>query len=277
MRKSFFLLGKWTVSLALLCAAVAHAGEVQVDRGGYRLHADAQGEGPLAVVFESGFGQGPDVWKGVIAELGTQCRCVAYARAGLGKSGTDDKPKSIESHVEDLGAVIDTFAPGTKVVLVGHSYGGLVATTYARKHPERLQGLVLVDPATLGQRHAFKAADRKRVEADDAALLGMLPPKMAEDYKALVAQLDAESALASQEEPDLPVALLTSTRVAAEPFVFEETAQGKSLWKRQHAALFAGYSRGTHRYFATGHNLHREDPKAVADAVRGVANLATGN
>jgi len=28
------------------------------------------------------------------------------------------------------------------------------------------------------------------------------------------------------------VALLTSTQVAAEPFVFEETAQGKAPWKR---------------------------------------------
>jgi len=29
-----------------------------------------------------------------------------------------------------------------------------------------------------------------------------------------------------------PYELLTSTQVAAEPFVFEETAQGKALWKR---------------------------------------------
>lgn len=121
------------------------------------------------------------------------------------------------------------------------------------------------------QLHAFKAADRYRVKAVDAMLLGMLSPKLASDYKLLVAQLDDAAALAPHEEPDLPVALLTATQVAAEPFVFEETAQGKALWKRQHAALFAAYWRGTHRYFATGHNIHREDPKAVAEAVRSVA------
>lgn len=74
--------------------------------------------------------------------------------------------------------------------------------------------------------------------------------------------------------PDLPIALLTSTQVADEPFVFEETAQGKALWKAQHAALFAGVSRGTHRYFASGHNIHRDDPVAVADAIRMVASEA---
>jgi pimeloyl-ACP methyl ester carboxylesterase len=277
MRKSLSMKG-WMLSLGLMFAAVAHAGEAQVDRNGYSLQAEALGQGEAVVVFESGFGQGTGVWKDVIADLGGACRCIAYARAGLGKSGTDGKPKTIEQHVQDLKAVIDALAPERKVVLVGHSYGGLLATEFARRHPDRLQGLVLVDPATMGQRRAFMQADRDRVLADDRSLLSMLPPKMADDYRVLIAQLDNDAAAAPRNLPDLPVALLTSTQVAAEPFVFEETAQGKALWKLQHAELFAGFSRGTHRYFATGHNIHREDPKAVADAIRAVvAGSRAGN
>ena len=257
-------------SLALAFAAMAHAGEVPVSRPGYSLQAEQQGAGPVAVVFESGFGQGAGVWKDVIANLGAECQCIAYARAGLGGSGTDGKPKSIEQHVQDLAAVMDALAKDRKVVLVGHSYGGLVASEFARLHPGRLQGLVLVDPATMGQRHAFKQADRERVLGDDKALLGMLPPNMAEDYRQLIAQLDSEAAASPRSLPDVPTALLTATQVSAEPFVFEETAQGKALWKRQHAELFAGLSRGTHEYFDTGHNIHRENPKAVADAIRSV-------
>lgn len=256
---------------AMFAAAVAHAGNAEVPRPGYVLQAEQHGDGALTVVFESGFGQGAGVWKGVIAELGTECRCIAYARAGLGTSGTDGRPKSIEAHLQDLGAVIDSLAPGRKLVLVGHSYGGLLATEFARRYPERLAALVLVDPATLQQRHAFKAADRDRVLADDKALLSMLPPPIAADYTLLVAQLDSAEAASQRSMPDLPVALMTSTQVAEEPFVFEETALGKSLWKSQHAALFASFSRGTHLYFSTGHNIHRENPKAVADAIRVVA------
>ena len=270
MRKTLSMKG-WVLALAMVCAADAQAGEMQVSRQGYSLQAEQQGQGPVTVVFESGFGQGAGVWKGVIDELGAQCQCISYARAGLGKSGTDGKPKTIEVHVQDLAAVIDTLAPGKKVVLVGHSYGGLLATEFARLHPERLQGLVLVDPATLTQRHEFMKANRERVLADDKALLSMLPPKMADDYRLLISQLDSEAALAPRTTPELPLALMTSTTVADEPFVFEETAQGKALWKLQHAALFANYSHGSHRYFATGHNIHRENPKAVADAVRAVA------
>lgn len=264
----------WVLSLALVGAAVAHAGDVQVSRNGYSLQAQQQGQGRVAVVFESGFGQGADAWDEVIAKLGADCDCIAYARAGLGKSGTDGKPKTIEQHLQDLGAVMDALAPDRKVVLVGHSYGGLLATEFARLHPGRVQGLVLVDPATMGQRQDFKKAHRERVLADDQALLSMLPPHMAADYKLLITQLDSEAAAATRSQPDLPVALLTATQVAAEPFVLEETAQGKALWKRQHAELFAGFSRGSHQYHLTGHNLHREKPQAVADAIRSVVAVA---
>lgn len=272
MRKS--LAKGWALSMGLVLASIAHAGEVQVDRKGYSLQVEQQGQGAVAVVFESGFGQGAGAWNDVIADLGAECRCIAYARAGLGKSGTDGKPKTIGQHLQDLAAVMDALVPDRKVILVGHSYGGLLATEFARAHPERVQGLVLVDPATMGQRHAFKQANGERVLADDKALLSMLPPNMAEDYKLLIAQLDSTAAAAPRAQPDVPVALLTSTQVAAEPFVFEETAQGKALWKQQHAALFAGFSRGTHQYFATGHNIHRENPKAVADAIRAIASAS---
>lgn len=274
MSMKAWMLSVGLLSGALLCAASAQADEVRVERPGYSLQADQQGQGPATVVFESGFGQGAEVWNDVVADLGPQYQSIAYARAGLDESGSDGQPKTIEAHVQDLAAVIDQLAPDGKVVLVGHSYGGLLATEYARLHPERLQGLVLVDPATMGQRHAFRQANRERVLADDQALLGMLPPPMADDYRLLMQQLDSDAAAATRSQPDVPVALLTATQVSAEPFVFEETAEGKALWKQQHAALFAGYSRGTHQYFDTGHNLHREQPKAVADAIRSVAGLA---
>ena len=93
---------------------------------------------------------------------------------------------------------------------------------------------------------------------------------MAEDYKLLIAQLDSEAAASPRNQADLPVVLLTSTQVAAEPFVLEETEQGKAIWKREHAALFASFSHGSHQYYATGHNIHRENPKAIADAIRSV-------
>ncbi|WP_343145378.1 hypothetical protein [Stenotrophomonas sp. ATCM1_4] len=97
---------------------------------------------------------------------------------------------------------------------------------------------------------------------------------MAADYQTLVAQLDAPDAATPRTMPDVPVALLTSTQVAAKPFVLEETVQGKAVWKAQHVMQFAGFARGSHRYFATGHNIHREDPAAIVDAIHAVTDSA---
>lgn len=263
----------WAAALLLATAGLAHAGEILVRRGGYTLQGEESGSGTTTVVFEAGFGQGPGAWKQVIAGLGADYRSVAYARAGLGKSGSDGETKRIDDHLSDLSALIETVAPGQQVILVGHSYGGLLVTEFARRHPQRVRGIVLVAPATISQRLAYRTADAARAQADDAALLAMLPPSMAADYRVLVEQLDAADAAGERAMPDVPVALLTATQVADEPSVFEETAAGKVIWRAQHALLFSTFARGVHRYVATGHSIAKEDPPAVVQAIGEMAAM----
>lgn len=261
------------VLLVALLSAHAFANDETVHRTGYVLQVEQRGLGSDVVVFESGFGQGTEVWKNVVADLGERFRTIVYARAGLGKSSSDGKPKLIADHVDDLHAVIQQYAPEAKVILVGHSYGGLLATQFLKKYTDRVRGLVLVDPTTLGQRRVFKLADAGRVEADDKKLLAMLPSKLAQDYRGLMSQLDQVDEGNPNDDYDVPVVLLTSTKLSKDAFVFEETALGKSLWKRQHAALFSQFSKGTHLYTQFGHNVHRESPKLVSDAVRMIINF----
>lgn len=263
----------WAATLLLATAGLAHAGEISVKREGYTLKGEETGTGRTTVVFEAGFGQGPSAWKQVIAGLGGDYRSIAYARAGLGTSGTDGVTKRIDDHLSDLDALIETVAPGQHVILVGHSYGGLLVTEFARRHPQRVRGIVLVDPATMGQRLAYKKADAARVQADDEALLAMLPPSMAADYRVLFEQLDAADAASERAMPDVPVVLLTATQVADKPLVFEETAAGKVIWKAQHALLFSTFARGVHRYVATGHSIAKEDPAAVVQAIGEMAAM----
>ena len=110
-------------------------------------------------------------------------------------------------------------------------------------------------------------------ERVERACQGTLPPAMAADYALLTGQLDAPGAQTPRTMPDVPVALLTATQLAAEPLFFEETAAGKALWKAQHALLFSGFTRGSHRYLSTGHTLQREDPASVVAAIQSVAGI----
>jgi pimeloyl-ACP methyl ester carboxylesterase len=67
----------------------------------------------------------------------------------------------------DVAAVVDTLGLG-RFVLVGHSMGGGVALTYAGVHPDRVAGLLLVDP--IGDGKQIPAAEAEsflaRLESD---------------------------------------------------------------------------------------------------------------
>jgi proline iminopeptidase len=49
----------------------------------------------------------------------------------------------------DLDALVDHVSPGRPVFLVGHSWGGMYASLYINRHPEKVAGAVLMEPGPL--------------------------------------------------------------------------------------------------------------------------------
>jgi pimeloyl-ACP methyl ester carboxylesterase len=95
-------------------------------------------------------------WAPLLAALAERIHLVAYDRAGLGASDPDlgPEPPSVERQVADLAAVIASTGGGS-CVLVGHSWGGLLAQLLTARHPELVCGLVLIDPAHLDMMSAL--------------------------------------------------------------------------------------------------------------------------
>ncbi|MGV1079298.1 MAG: alpha/beta fold hydrolase, partial [Candidatus Nanopelagicales bacterium] len=107
-------------------------------------HPDCDGP---AVLFSNGMGLILDYWDPVVRRL-PGLLCIRFDRPGLG--GSPARPSTsveVEAEVDRLVAVADRLVPGRPLVLVGHSLGALFAQLSARLHPERVVGLVLVDPA----------------------------------------------------------------------------------------------------------------------------------
>jgi proline iminopeptidase len=71
-------------------------------------------------------------------------RTVRYQQRGLAPSAVSG-PFTVERHVADAVAVLDTVGLGRAVVL-GHSWGGHLALQVALARPDRVAGLVIVDP-----------------------------------------------------------------------------------------------------------------------------------
>ncbi len=133
-----------------------------VDVGGRRIHAHVSGEGRSMVVFEAGIAASSVSWAAVRTGVEKFARVCVYDRAGLGWSDAAPIPRTLENVIADLKAILATLGP-QPLVLVGHSFGGLVALEYACRHLSELSGLVLVD--------ALPASEWRMAPPEEAARL----------------------------------------------------------------------------------------------------------
>jgi len=99
----------------------------------------------IPLLFLHGFGNEAHIWDDYAPEVTPSYATIALDHRGHGDSdwdpqgryGHNDMVRDVEAVTEALG--ID------RLVVIGHSLGGRVATIFAGRHPERLAGLVLVD------------------------------------------------------------------------------------------------------------------------------------
>ena len=126
---------------------------VHVEQRAYRGEASAVENAPLIVLLH-GFGASTFSWREVVDPLAEHGEVLAYDRPGFGFtdrptewSGVD--PYSFAGNFELLDGLLDAYAGERPVVLVGHSAGGQLAAEFARQNPDRVEALVLVDPAIL--------------------------------------------------------------------------------------------------------------------------------
>jgi pimeloyl-ACP methyl ester carboxylesterase len=122
---------------------------MMVDVGGYRLHVVCAGSGSPTVVFESGIAASSLSWTRVLADVAMFTRACAYDRPGLAWSDAPDRPRrprTLARMLAELQGMLANAAIAGPYVLVGHSFGALLACAYASQHPDDIAGLVLLDP-----------------------------------------------------------------------------------------------------------------------------------
>lgn len=106
---------------------------------------DREGDEPV-IIFESGLGTPMGNWDKVLAESADLGPMVTYDRPGIGESESIDEIPTIENVADRLLKIMAHLGLDPPYVLVGHSLGGVYVRGFAVLHPDKLAGLVIVDP-----------------------------------------------------------------------------------------------------------------------------------
>lgn len=134
-----------------------------IDIGTHRLHLLESGStnsGPT-ILLEAGLMSTILSWTSLQRELSRSYRVVSYDRAGLGWSDLGPMPRTAERIVDELQTLLDRAPIPGPYILVGHSFGGLTMPLFAARHPEKVAGIVLVDPVAPSEWSPPSDHDRK--------------------------------------------------------------------------------------------------------------------
>jgi pimeloyl-ACP methyl ester carboxylesterase len=137
----------------------APSGQI-VDIGGFSLHAIVGGQGTPAVLLEPGLGGFALQYAHIQPAVAAFTRVLAYDRAGQGWSDGSPNPRTPANLAGELKALLGKLDIQPPYILVGHSFGGLVARFYAGFHPQEVVGVVLVDSSDVEQYDTFPSMDK---------------------------------------------------------------------------------------------------------------------
>ncbi|MHB2169350.1 alpha/beta fold hydrolase [Alsobacter sp. R-9] len=287
------------VTAACGLVGAARAGEefpapgVLYQAGAETLHLYCTGdEGPLpTVILEAGLGGNHLDWTYVQPLLAGTTRTCSYDRAGAGFSTPAGRPRTVDNIVEDLDRLLHSASINGPLVLVGHSFGGVVAAHYAALHPTRVGGLVLVDSmhpdqfARFGHAGVGVAEDPYRFISppNPASAIYGLPESM--HRRAISLAVDEKARKAVIGEIRSNAATLARLNVRPAPSTASRVlVHGDAIWNRLYpdgrmervwldlqrdlAAIVGAPAPVVVR--GTGHQIQLDAPEAVAAAVRDV-------
>jgi len=123
-------------------------GQMVASPTGSSLYVEIHGpSGAPTIVFTHGWGMDSTFWRYARQDLADRFRLVLWDLPGLGKSKAGGREAvNLGAFATDLATLVERFG-SPRVVLVGHSIGGIIIQTLIRDYPQlqsRLAGLVLL-------------------------------------------------------------------------------------------------------------------------------------
>ena len=240
-----------------------------VDVDGHDIYARCAGDGSPTVVYFVGWAGDPGdpplhataIAAGIESALGPEFRVCSYERRNTGRSESVEGTQSPEDVIADADGILAALGEDGPFLLLGASFGGVVASAYAVAHPERVAGVVLLDAST-------------GVDYDIDEMNGFQGPCLEANRK-----IDAFDTLEKidncslakwihdrrDREPDVPLLYLAAQN---------PSDRGTETEDVMRIAWVESWSPGTWRVVSAPHWMDAADTGLVADAVGEVVDLA---
>jgi pimeloyl-ACP methyl ester carboxylesterase len=237
-----------------------------VNVNGHDIYARCTGKGAPTVVNFTGWApdlskRGVDAVHGIeLADAGRRRIC-SYERRNTGRSEAVKGSQSPLDVVADVDGLLDALGEHGPFLLLGASFGGLIAGVYAVAHPDRVAGILLLDASipddyVIDKIHGFQGAclpanrdadAHNSLEKVDNCLLA----KWAYDRRAL--------------EPNVPLTYLA----ADDPSDRDGVADDK-----YRKAFVRRWSPGVWTMVSAPHYMDEADPQLVERNLEKLAKLA---
>jgi pimeloyl-ACP methyl ester carboxylesterase len=140
----------WETTRDVMRAGLLLAGirEETCNLGGVAMHYYCAGRRGIPVVLIHGLGSSAETWAVLIPLLSREYLVYAPDLPGFGKTPLAPEGTNVSTHILYLERFLDALGY-PRVILVGNSLGGWIATHIAVEHPERVERLFLLNSAGL--------------------------------------------------------------------------------------------------------------------------------
>lgn len=217
--------------------------------------------GSATVVFENGLDGKMNGWRKVIPEISKNATTFAYNRPGYGSSDGVSTLRDGLHIVAELRTLLKSNGLQPPYVLVGHSFGGLLMQYYARKYPDEVSALVLVDSTHPEQ---FKGKGTMENWPTWFRLLFHLCLSSAARQEMELLNTTGEQVLSLPAFSGKPVIVLSALQPMSQKGELADDANAK---RKDIARLYPGSQQV---WVDSGHGIPLEKPEAVIDAIRQV-------
>ena len=251
--------------LVLICSITLNC-FAQTDIKENTVNFNIKGTGSPVVVFESGLGEILKGWEQIQDSISKIATTVSYDRLGLGESSATEKPRTIDNLANELNDFLKDNKIDGPYILVGHSLGGFIIRKFQDSYPEKVLGLVFVDPSHENLMERILAT---KAEAEaDMMTKGMngfyatKPIAIQNEFKEIP---NMEKEMKTIDFPkDIPITLIASYQIPPPPFKPEDIGIKKELFNdwiedKPKAKLISTVK--------SGHYIHYSEPMIVINAI----------